>query len=215
MVYVPPGLFIYGKEAGIKIVNLKEGFFIDRHPVTHKDYAKFINAGGYKNEKYWSKEGWQFIKDYGYTEHQSRRYEEYPVVGIAWYEADAYARWAEKQLPTEGMWEKAARGIDGRLYPWGDEPPDKGRCNVGNEKETTPVNQYESGQSPYGAYDMVGNVLELCEDLHSSDNITIVLRGGSCLTDKLRSRASERNRIDPSFRWSGNGGFRCARTVSL
>jgi len=220
MVYVPPGPFI-GEKENLKILNFKESFFIDRHPVTNSDYDRFIKAGGYNDKKYWSDEGWKYIKDNRYTDPRFWRNAEwnkqnYPVVGVSWYEADAYARWAKKQLPTEAMWEKAARGIDGRLYPWGDELPDVGRCNFGNKiGKTTPVNKYESGLSPYGAYDMAGNVWEWCEDWYDMPNVRRVLRGGCYRNDKVGIRSSWRGRGYPGARRNNVGGFRCARTVLL
>jgi serine/threonine-protein kinase len=138
------------------------------------------------------------------------------VVGVSWYEASAYAKWAGKQLPFEVIWEKAARGTDERKYPWGNEPPDETRCNFGGKiGKTTPVDKYKAGVSPYGVYDMAGNVWEWCEDWLDREIGIKVLRGGSWYWDEKYSRSSGRNGYYPSGRRFNVRGFRCARTVSL
>jgi serine/threonine-protein kinase len=197
-------------------------FFIDKYTVTNSQFSQFIKAGGYKNSKYWTEEGWKFITQQGYTEPRYWQDEkwnqpDHPVVGVSWYEARAYAHWTGKELPLEVMWEKAARGTDERKYPWGNEPPDEMRCNFGGQiGQTTPVSQYEAGKSPYEVYDMAGNVWEWCEDWYDSEKVLKVLRGGSWWNNAEDMRASVRDRIFPSYRGrKGNEGFRCARTVSL
>ena len=116
-------------------------------------------------------------------------------MGIGYYEAEAYATWVGKRLPNEREWEKAARGEDGREYPWGDEF-DKKKCN-GNylwAGKTTPVIQYPHGASPFGCYDMAGNVFEWCEDWHDERKDSRVLRGGSGLNEPETLRVSGRYR---------------------
>jgi formylglycine-generating enzyme required for sulfatase activity len=124
------------------------------------------------------------------------RKQDHPVTCISWRDAQAFCRWAGVRLPSEAEWEKVARGGDGRIYPWGDEPPTDRLCNF-NEKvgDTTPVGSYPAGASPYGCLDMAGNVWEWTstlwgwsypydpsdgrENLSASDSVFRVMRGGS------------------------------------
>ena len=97
-------------------------------------------------------------------------YAEHPVVNVNWDQANAYATWAGGRLPTEAEWEKACRGTDGRIYPWGDEPPTAELANFANNVgDTTPVGSYPNGASPYGALDMAGNVWEWTADWYAAD----------------------------------------------
>jgi formylglycine-generating enzyme required for sulfatase activity len=219
MIYVPPGPFIMGGEGGLplQIARLEESFFIGRYPVTNAQYRHFVEAGGYEKREYWSDEGWQYKRKEEWTAPRFWNDPEWnqpdqPVVGVSWYEAEAYARWAGMRLPTEMEWEKAARGIDGREYPWGD-GFDPDRCNTDESGigKTTPVGKYSpNGDSPYGLADMAGNVWEWCADWYDKDKDTKVLRGGSWFDYRWDARCICRYWLSPWYR-SYNVGFRCAR----
>ena len=130
-------------------------FYMDPYPITNQDYRDFVNCEGYKAPIHW--QGGQFPT--GTSRH--------PVVNVSWQDAMAYAKWQGARLPTEAEWEKAARGKDERLYPWGSRFVDGERCNNGNVVGTTlPVDEFPLGRSPYGIWDMSGNVSEWCYDYY-------------------------------------------------
>ena len=168
MVKVPAGKFLYGDDK--KEENIEQAFEIDVYPVTNGQYKKFIEAGGYTNDDCWSEEGrkWrqkESVIQPEYWEDEKWNQPELPVVGVCYYEAEAYAKWVGKRLPTEKEWEKAARGTDGREYPWEGEF-DKEKCNSDESGigTTSRVDRYPNGVSPYGCYDMAGNVREWTSD---------------------------------------------------
>lgn len=149
-------------------------YFIDKYPVTNAQYKKFIESGGYMQKTFWSDDGWQYIVQAKPLENNEldgafHDQADCPVVNISWYEAEAFASWAGKRLPTEAEWEKAARGTDGRIYPWGNEF-DKTRLNCAEAKieKPTAVTKYPQGQSIYGCFDMAGNVWEWTADWYDS-----------------------------------------------
>ncbi len=214
MVYVPPGPFVMGGERGLplQIARLEEGFFINRYPVTNAQYRCFVEAGSYDERECWSDEGWKWKQREKWTEPRYWDDPEWnqpdqPVVGVSWYEAEAYAHWAGGRLPTEQEWEKAARGIDGREYPWGD-GFDRNRCNSEESRigKTTSAGRYSpGGDSPYGVADMAGNVWEWCADRHDKDKTYRVLHGGSFddLCDYARCARYRSNLPDFRFRSYG------------
>ena len=186
---------------------------MDVYTVTNEQYQQFREAGGYDKEEYWSEEGLKWKKEEKRTEPKYWRdpkwnQPDHPVVGVSYYEAEAFAKWAGKHLPTEQEWEKAARGTDGREYPWGDEF-DKERCNSEESgiKGTTSVTKYVNGVSPFGCYDMAGNVWEWTE---SQEKNLKVRRGGSWANPPIYVRSAYRGRTSPTSRYDGIG-FRCAQ----
>jgi formylglycine-generating enzyme required for sulfatase activity len=161
-------------------------FWIGKTEVTNAQYRPFIEAGGYMDRELWTGAGWTWREEGDVTQPRCWDDEEWnqpdhPVVCLSWYEAVAYARWLSREtgldvrLPSEAQWEKAARGTDGRIWPWGDEPPDGTRLNYCDRncpydwkdeavddgyRGTAPAGSYPAGASPYGALDMAGNVWE-------------------------------------------------------
>jgi formylglycine-generating enzyme required for sulfatase activity len=216
MVRVPAGEFIYGDDN--KRVSVDKSFLIDQYPVTNENYCRFLNEkkpddatlkkwidlpGSYRREK--CRIG--FLQG-GYRIEAG--YENYPVIFVSWFGAEAYAQWAGKRLPTEVEWEKAARGTDGRQYPWGNEFK-KELCNSHESgiSLTTEVSRYPGGKSPYGCYDMAGNVWEWCADWYKEDE-SRVLRGGSWNYNWFLLRCVDRNWVIPYGR-SSYIGFRCVQ----
>ncbi len=160
-----------------------DGVWIGRTEVTNAQFRQFIEAGGYSDETYWSDDGWSWkeseaITEPKYGDDERLNQPQQPVVGVSWYEAEAFAAWAGGRLPTEAEWEHAARGSAGHIFPWGSEW-DGTRCNFCDSKcprdwkddtvddgyeYAAPVGSYPSGASPYGALDMAGNVWEWVAD---------------------------------------------------
>ena len=216
MVYIPPGEFIMGSnedydyESPKHIVYLK-GFYIDKFEVTNAQYKRFIDATGHKPPIHW--------KNNTYPEKEKY----YPVVNVSYNDAEAYAKWANKRLPTEEEWEKAARYTDGRRYPWGDDWK-KGYANVRPLiwfGKLRPVGSFPNGVSPYGVYDMSGNVSELTSSFFKpyvgnvepnpnyGENYRVV-RGGCYRKTKSDAQTFRRHFISPN-EVRPDVGFRCAK----
>lgn len=205
----------------------KKGYSIAKYPITNAQYAKFIEAGGYKQQKWWTQAGWEAkAKGWNWNSSKSKWEEtgqawtqprywtdnkwngvEQPVVGVSWYEAVAFCLWmsdatGEKiMLPTEDQWQYAAQGDDGRDYPWGKQW-DASRCNNNVDSKgigkTTPVRQYEGkGNSPFGVVDMAGNVWEWCLTDYGNE------------TNDINSVATYRVLRGGSWNLNYTGVFRC------
>jgi formylglycine-generating enzyme required for sulfatase activity len=147
-------------------VRITHGYWIDKFEVTNKTFLAFQEDGGYRNRKYWSAAGWEWLG--GQVVDLLPRYclgnlPDNPVACVTWYEAEAYAAWRGGRLPTEAEWEFAARGPGSAAYPWGD-AFDPERCNVVDSAGLRPVGSYPSGASWVGALDMAGNVMEWVQD---------------------------------------------------
>jgi serine/threonine-protein kinase len=199
-------------------------FYIDRCEVTIAEFARFLNAGG--NDAHYMED--MADPDFcGIVKKDAGRYEvvsgkeNYPVVYMRPESAEAYAAWAGKRLPTEYEWEIAARGSAGRLYPWGNEPPDSTRANYDfNIGHPTPVGSYERGKTPDGIYDMCGNVWELCQGNWDSypwgtkiDGMPEGrqnMRGGAWTTPPANIASTYRSAMKYSG-WAAMIGFRCAK----
>lgn len=221
MVLVPGGSFTMGSDStrpdekpAHEVV--LDAFYIDRYEVTNRLYGTFMEATGAHAPVHW--------------EDERVNAPDQPVVGVRWYDARAYCAWAGKRLPTEAEWEKAARGSDGRRYPWGDEWGG-GRAHVGQDyrkssAKPAPVGAYDKGQSPYGVYGMAGNVWEWVQDWYSPEYYAKsprrnpegppegrykVFRGGSWVLDARFARSAYRDKNEPGYRHDGLG-FRCAKT---
>lgn len=242
MVFVPSGTFEMGYDGADALDNERPThqaktpeFWIDRYPVTCSDFRRFIEAGGYRNADWWSQDGWQWFQRYPVSVPlywvDDPVWDDHPVCGVSWYEADAYARFAGKRLPTETEWEKAARWQprtgQSLHYPWGIASPLAQHCNhhhwIGH---TTPVTTYETFASPLGCADMLGNVWEWTATLFDAyegfqpfpyqgysqtyfDSQHYVMRGGSWATRPWALRSSFRNWYHPWMRQIFVG-FRCA-----
>lgn len=166
MVLVPEGEFIMGQDQGANEVDERpmhrvwlDAFYIDRTEVTNAQFKAFCDATNriYPNNPYWDSD--YFL---GKPDH--------PVVNIIYEQARAYCEWASKRLPTEAEWEKAARGTDGRIYPWGN-VWQEGLANLAGDNDgqdrfyrTSAVGSFPAGASPYGTVDMIGNVWEWVAD---------------------------------------------------
>lgn len=203
------------------------GYQLSRTPVTNAQYAAFVQAQNHPAPSHWS--------DGNLPEQKA----DHPVVQVTWHDAAAFARWLSActgkayRLPSEAEWEKAARGSDGRLYPWGDEW-DPSRCNAKEcgIGDTTSVVAYANGASPYGVLDMSGNVFEWTlslwgtdmkepdfrypydpqdgrEDQHAGNAVLRVLRGGGFYYSSVYARAGCRLRSYPDYRVRTRG-FRLA-----
>jgi formylglycine-generating enzyme required for sulfatase activity len=246
MVYITAGYFLMGSAEQDGIVGLEvgldempqhqvyvKGFYIDRYEVTNGQYYEFVKATGGYTPATWD-----------YRQHPSGKSwpldtpppgeENYPVTDIDWYDADAYCKWASKRLPTEAEWEKAARGTDGRIWPWGN-VFDSAKVNTleSGKNWSMPVGSYSEGISPYGIHDMIGNAWEWTASWYQAypgselqraafGEKYRVLRGGSYLTP-VQPFARVTHRYAPQLlpmelrdsNWhiGFDVGFRCAKDL--
>ena len=218
MVYISPGQFIMGQKESIRIANSRKGFFMDKYPVTNAQFCAFLNERDNHPE-----DNQEWIDLGGFFLHERCRisrgadcfvvapgFEEHPVIYVSCLGARAYAWWAGKRLPTEEEWERAARGVDGRVYPWGNEFV-QNNCNTSESGilQTTPVVKYLENRSPYGCIDMVGNVWEWTDSWYNEKEEQKVLRGSSWSFNQHFASCAFRHGLLPNSSYSSSG-FRCA-----
>ena len=234
MMVVPAGWFLMGsdhhadpdagpQEQPQRRIYLDE-YQIDRYEVSNTHYLRFVLATGRAGPPYWRGDPFP------------EKMAAHPVIGVSWEEADAFCRWAGKRLPTEAEWEKAARGTDGRIFPWGNEPAGWQKSNIAHPGSKrgfkypplANVNRYDRGVSPYGVYQMAGNVGEWVADWFDplyyrqgpdrnppgpARGEQKVFRGGSWNEDPEVARSAGRGAKAPD-EWSYLIGFRCAKSVT-
>ena len=221
MVAIPAGEFIMGSDRGVERpphTVFVEAFEIDMFEVTNEQFARFVEETGYVTdaEKAGDSMTWRTYAE-GKPKH--------PVVKVSWNDAVAFCKWAGKRLPTEAEWEKAARGTDGRIYPWGNEwDPAKANTKESGYRGTTIVGSFPDGASPYGVMDMAGNVAEWTADWFQPypgypggdpeaqyfGEKYRVIRGGGWFSDKELVRTTARSCSSVTLA-NDDVGFRCAR----
>jgi formylglycine-generating enzyme len=225
MILIPAGEFImgseeYGPETPIRKVSLKN-YYIDKYPVTNGEYKKFVDDTGYKKPPLWNE------KDY-----DAKKYENHPVQMVNWHDSSAYSSWAGKRLPTEAEWEKAARGTDGRRWPWGNEYIEANAAtweSIGIKGFiTTEVTAHPDGASPYGVCEMAGLVEEWVNDwldAHPGSNYQSmsygkkfkILKGGAWIFTQSHARCAYRCFEKPDVEGMnpkmGGPSFRCVLDV--
>jgi len=176
-------------------------YYIDKFEVTNERYEKFLKETGHREPRFWS------------SKLLGKSRPKQPVVGISWADAEAYAKWAGKRLPSEEEWEKAARGWDGRIWPWGNDPSgEKYNGKVQGNYAPVQVGSFPAGSSPYGIMDMAGNIYEMTTGYWGESSRA--MRGGSYLNSGAYTRTM--------FRWApedDNGmpwlGFRCVMDITM
>jgi len=259
-VFVPGGAFVmgtssdpwaYDNERPAHVVDL-DAFWIDTTPVTNAAYLRFVESGGYDDERWWTADGWRWRNESGkrmpaFWRQEGDRWlrrrfgrleplpDDQPVIHVCLHEAQAYARWAGRRLPTEAEWEKAAAWDPAqgrsRRYPWGDDPPDERRANLGQRHhQPAPVGAYPDGASAFGVHQMLGDVWEWTSTPFTGypgfrvfpyreysevffGNDYTALRGGSWATDPTACRNTFRN-WDYPIRRQILAGFRTARDAT-
>lgn len=201
-VQVPEGKYLVGDQK--RPVTFAAPFWLSKYPVTNSQFALFIEDGGYRKPDLWSADGWKFVDEAHLTEPRFSRNPKFnapnqPVVGVSWWEAEAFCRWAGGCLPTVDQSEAAARGPDGLEYPWGHQWTD-GICNSheANLGGTSAVGIFPRDRSPVGdAMDIAGNVLEWCDN--GAPGPERVFRGGCWGYDAGHCRAAYCYGIEPTF----------------
>jgi serine/threonine-protein kinase len=223
---IPPGIYEMGPS---RREVYTDGVYLARFPVTNAEFQRFLDVTAYAPD---DEAAHRFLKHWRGERTCPKKLLEHPVTYVSWADAQAYCAWAGLRLPTEAEWEKAARGRDGRKYPWGRDNPTSEHACFGQPRDgtTSPVGAHPAGASPYGLEDMAGNVWEWCEDVDDptfylkgpsrNPRVTAaadpasprVVRGGAFTYDARALRTYARQSFPPGFRL-GELGFRTARSA--
>lgn len=209
MVFIPAGEFIMSKTQLDPTVNhtpsqktYLDAYYIGKYEVTKAEYEEFILDRGYERREFWSPKAWEFIQKNksqfpfgwdvdGFNDPMQ------PVMGVSWYEAAAYAKWADGRLPKEAEWEKAARGNDGRRYPWGNKFDPVGMAYRALMRPTI-VGSSPIDISPYGLHDVSGNLAEWIMEAPES-SILKTVRGGSWFSNRRHFQLDYRRSEHPAW----------------
>ncbi len=243
MILIPAGKFLMGSDPNKYYVGYGEqhpqhsldlpDYYLAETPVTNAQYAGFVESTGHEAPEHFTPK----------SRRSRKGKENHPVVNVSWHDAIAYCKWLSDvtgknyRLPSEAEWEKGARGTDGHIYPWGDEPdPEKANYSKTGIRDTTEVGCFPEGASPYGLLGMAGNVCEWTrslwggdmdkpefkypydpedgrEDLEAGDEVFRVLRGGSFFYDVRYMRCADRYRYNPLYGYR-DVGFRAVLSPS-
>lgn len=229
LIRIPAGNFLFGAvnadpehEVTQRSIHLHE-FWIGSSPVTNAQFARFVEATHYRTtaedtgfSRVWAGSRWVEVERAYWQRPEGSQSNindrlHHPVVCVSWFDAQAYCEWAGLRLPAEKEWEKAVRGPDGRLYPWGSEPPTPQRANFAMcQGTTTPIGQFSpAGDSPYGVSDLAGNVWEWTSSWLNSPSgelqRTRIVRGGSWPSEAYNLRSTYRIDVDPTLRFNTLG----------
>jgi formylglycine-generating enzyme required for sulfatase activity len=195
---VPAGSFLYGPD-GVEV--FLDTFYIDKTPVTNAEYLRFVRDTGYRPPRY--------------SDDPRLNQPDQPVTGVSYSDAVQFARWAGKELPTEQQWEKAARGTDGRPYPWGNDPPGASDACFGQDPDKgapRAVRSWARNVSAFGVWDMCGNVWEWTLSRYRKDSEFHVVRGGSYNDPVDYLHVCYRLEAHPKDKCEAIG-FRCVKNV--
>ncbi len=247
-VALPGGKFIMGdKDYGPPHEVELSPFNLSKYPIINAQFKKFIQAGGYEGKRWWSEEGWKYrekekLEQPRWWDDDDFNLPNQPVVGVSWFEAEAFCNWITAQgivlsaegkkqivrLPTEAEWEFAARGKEGRIYPWGPDAPKPEHANYEDSKigRPTAVGSYRLGKTPEDVFDLAGNAWEWCQDWYDDKYYAQckkqklvknptgpkkgdwhIVRGGSYYWNANDLRGSRRNWVNPDY-WNHYAGFR-------
>ena len=219
MVYVPAGNFLMGLADSDSFAQPDEkpqhtvyldAFWIDQTDVTNAMYAKCVNVGSCNQPT-------ELNSSTRSSYYSNSQFDNYPVIYVNWDMADKYCKWAGRQLPTEAQWEKAARGTDGRIYPWGNNAPDNTLLNYNsNVGDTTAVGNYPKGASPYGALDMAGNVSQWVADWYGDAYYAISPSSNplGSFSDPYHDRVFRGSAWPESWLWKVSSAYRYGNVLS-